>query len=136
MRVLRRAGCEVSFDARQTCCGQPAFNAGHRAEARRVARGLLEVYAQDASDAIVLPSGSCCAMIKRLPELFAGEPELARQAERVAARTHELGSFLVNELGVHAPEAAIPLEPFFARLAPLCVPLREGMHDLLRVSRA
>jgi L-lactate dehydrogenase complex protein LldE len=96
--VLRRAGCEVSFDPRQTCCAQPAFNAGFRAEATRVARHLIGVL--ESAEAVVVPSGSCTAMIHRLPELFADDEAWHARAERLAARTHELSAFLVRELGV------------------------------------
>jgi L-lactate dehydrogenase complex protein LldE len=100
VEVLRRAGCEVEFEARQTCCGQPAFNSGYRDEARAVGRALLDVYESSRAEAIVLPSGSCAAMVHHLPELFApGERDHAR-AEALAARTHELSGFLVRVLGV------------------------------------
>jgi L-lactate dehydrogenase complex protein LldE len=97
-RVLERAGCEVEFDARQTCCSQPAFNAGFRADAARVARHFVEVF--ERADAIVVPSGSCTAMVHRLAGLLAGDARWGERAERVAARTHELTAFLVRELGV------------------------------------
>lgn len=97
-RVLERAGCEVRFDPRQTCCAQPAFNSGFRDEARRVARHFVEVF--EGSDAIVMPSGSCASMVRHLTELFEAEPEWHARAERVAARTHELAGFLVRELGL------------------------------------
>ncbi|HEX6885442.1 MAG TPA: (Fe-S)-binding protein, partial [Planctomycetota bacterium] len=96
--VLERVGCEVRFDPRQTCCAQPAFNSGFRDEARGVARHFVEVF--EGAEAIVVPSGSCTAMVHRLPELFADEPAWRERAERVAARTHELAGFLVRELGV------------------------------------
>jgi L-lactate dehydrogenase complex protein LldE len=100
VEVLRRAGCEVVFEPRQTCCAQPACNAGWRAEARVVARALLEAYAGGGFDALVVPSGSCAAQIRHLPELFdAGTAEHARAGE-LGARTHELGAFLVDVLGV------------------------------------
>ncbi len=99
VEVLRRAGCEVDFDERQTCCGQPAFNAGHRDEAREVARQVLEIYG-DRADPIVMPSGSCGAMFQRLPELFVDEPEAYRRARSITHRTHELGSFLVRVMGI------------------------------------
>ncbi|MEW6073235.1 MAG: (Fe-S)-binding protein [Planctomycetota bacterium] len=97
--VLRRAGCIVHFDARQTCCGQPAFNAGYRDEARAVARALLEIYGTR-SDPIVVPSGSCGAMLRHLPELFRDDPGAFPRARSIAKRTHELGAFLVRILGV------------------------------------
>lgn len=98
VEVLRRAGCEVDFDPRQTCCGQPAFNSGYRREARRVAREFLEIY-RDA-EAIVIPSGSCTAMVQHMHRLFADEPELLELSNRIASRTHELACFLVRVLGV------------------------------------
>jgi len=100
VEVLRRAGCEVSFDARQTCCGQPAFNSGWHEEARRVARALLEVYDADRCDAVVLPSGSCTSMFHHFEQLFEGEPTMQAKAAALTARTHELASFLVDVLGV------------------------------------
>lgn len=100
VQVLRRAGCDVSFEPRQTCCGQPAFNTGYQDEARRVAGAMVDVFADDGADAIVIPSGSCAAMVKHAPELFdASDPRRAK-AEDVAARTHELSAFLVDVLGV------------------------------------
>jgi L-lactate dehydrogenase complex protein LldE len=96
--VLERAGCTVEFDARQTCCAQPAFNSGFQAEARGVARHFLEVF--ERAECVVVPSGSCTAMIHRLPQLFPDDEDARGRAERVASRTHELASFLVRELGV------------------------------------
>ena len=58
--VLERAGFQVDFPENQTCCGQPAFNSGYRAEARTVARHFLDTFA--ASEAVVVPSGSCTAI--------------------------------------------------------------------------
>ncbi|HEX8072691.1 MAG TPA: (Fe-S)-binding protein [Pyrinomonadaceae bacterium] len=100
VEVLRRAGCEVVFDERQTCCGQPAFNTGYRAEARRLARRFIEVFEGGGADAIVSPSGSCTAMAHHFHELFADDEPWRRRAEAVAARTYEFGSFIVNVLGV------------------------------------
>lgn len=97
--VLRAAGCQVDFDPRQTCCGQPAFNTGYRHDARRLATRFIEVFESHAPDAIVCPSGSCTAMVRHFPELLADTGSWAARAEAVAARTHELSSFLVNALG-------------------------------------
>ena len=98
--VLRRVGCEVEFDERQTCCGQPAFNTGYRDEARRVAKRFIEIFEQTKAEAIVSPSGSCTAMVHHFAELFADQPEWLERARSVAARTHELSSFLVRVLKV------------------------------------
>jgi L-lactate dehydrogenase complex protein LldE len=100
VQVLRRAGCEVTFDDQQTCCGQPAFNTGYRKEAGKFAKRFVEVFENSDADAIVSPSGSCTAMVRHFHELFPGEHDWRDRAKSVAVKTHELGSFLVNVLGV------------------------------------
>jgi L-lactate dehydrogenase complex protein LldE len=109
--VLTRLGVEVSFDPAQTCCGQPAFNAGYRAEARAVAEGTLRILEAGLGEAdyIVVPSGSCAAMIRKFyPELFADDEALRSRAARVGERVREL-SELLSEMGAGgAPAAARP----------------------------
>ena len=98
VKLLEDAGCKVIVP-NQTCCGQPAYNAGDRATAKTLARQAIEAF--EDCDYVVAPSGSCGGMlIKHYPDLFAGEPELAARAERFAAKSHELVSFLVDVLGV------------------------------------
>ena len=71
--LLRGAGFEVEFPGGQVCCGQPAFNSGHRAAARRVARTFAKAFSRSAP--IVVPSGSCATMAAHhLPELLGVEP--------------------------------------------------------------
>lgn len=71
--LLRAAGYEVAFPRAQVCCGQPAFNAGHRGAARRVARTFARAFTREAP--IVAPSGSCVTMVSRyLPDLLGLEP--------------------------------------------------------------
>jgi len=98
--VLRQVGCEVEFDDRQTCCGQPAFNTGYRDEARQVARRFIEIFEESKADAIVSPSGSCTAMVHHFPELFREDPLWFERAQTIAARTHEFSSFLIRVLKV------------------------------------
>jgi L-lactate dehydrogenase complex protein LldE len=100
VEVLRRAGCEVVFDERQTCCGQPAFNTGYRREARKLAERFIEIFEDSSAEAIVSPSGSCTAMVQHFRELFAEDEGWRKRAQALAERTHEFGSFLVNVLGV------------------------------------
>jgi L-lactate dehydrogenase complex protein LldE len=70
--LLRRAGYDVEFPRRQVCCGQPAFNAGHRGAARRVARSFVRAFSRELP--IVVPSGSCATMASHyLPELLGVE---------------------------------------------------------------
>ncbi len=71
--LLRDAGFRVEFPARQVCCGQPAFNAGHHAAARRVARTFAKAFSRSAP--VILPSGSCTTMVTHyLPALLGVEP--------------------------------------------------------------
>jgi L-lactate dehydrogenase complex protein LldE len=100
VEVLRRAGCEVEFDERQTCCGQPAFNTGYRDEARQVAKRFIEIFEESKADAIVSPSGSCTAMVHHFPELFVDEPDWRERARSVRSRAYELSSFLIRVLEV------------------------------------
>jgi L-lactate dehydrogenase complex protein LldE len=71
--LLREAGFQVELPSKQVCCGQPAFNAGHRKAARRVARTFVRAFSR--SLPVVLPSGSCATMVAHyLPELVGAEP--------------------------------------------------------------
>jgi L-lactate dehydrogenase complex protein LldE len=99
VEVLRRMGCSVEFDERQTCCGQPAFNTGYRSAARSLARRFIEIFESSGAEAIVSPSGSCTAMVRHYEDLFE-DPDWRARARGVAQRTHEFSSFLVNRLGV------------------------------------
>ncbi len=99
VKLLEDAGCEVVVPAAQTCCGQPAFNSGDRADAALLAKKVIETF--EPYDWLVAPSGSCAGHIAtHYPELFeAGDPWKAR-AEALAAKSRELVSFLVDVLGV------------------------------------
>jgi L-lactate dehydrogenase complex protein LldE len=100
VRLLEHFGVEVVYPHGQTCCGQPAFNAGYRAEARGAAEHFLSVFTGD--DPIVTPSGSCAAMVKHhFPELFHDDPQLLAKANAVAGRVYEMSQFLVGVLRAH-----------------------------------
>jgi L-lactate dehydrogenase complex protein LldE len=104
IRLLEEAGCQVEVPRAQTCCGQPAYNAGDRATARDLARGILDAFG--GYDYVVAPSGSCGGMLKQhLPHLFDDDPNLRARADALAARTFELVSFLTDVLGVEQPRA-------------------------------
>jgi L-lactate dehydrogenase complex protein LldE len=100
VQVLEHLGCEVEFPAGQTCCGQPAFNAGDWPASRRVVRHAVRTFAGDAP--VVVPSGSCAAMLFHGALLeFEGEPDRPA-VEALGRRVRELGDFIVNGLGVKA----------------------------------
>jgi L-lactate dehydrogenase complex protein LldE len=98
--LLERLGLTVDVPANQTCCGQPAFNAGFTDEARAMARHTIDVLS--ASDApVVIPSGSCGDMvIHQYAALLKDDPVYGPKAEALDARTYELTQFLVDVLGV------------------------------------
>jgi L-lactate dehydrogenase complex protein LldE len=94
VRVLERAGVTVQVPLDQTCCGQPAFNAGFHDEARQVARHTLGVLSRTEGP-IVVPSGSCSDMlVHQYPVLFEHDPEWLPIARAVAARVREFSQFL------------------------------------------
>jgi L-lactate dehydrogenase complex protein LldE len=105
IRLLERAGCHVEVPRAQTCCGQPAYNSGDRATARNLAAGLIEAFI--GYDYVVAPSGSCAGMLRQhLPGLFDDDPNLRTRADTLAAKVHELTSFLVDVM--HLPPDTLP----------------------------
>jgi L-lactate dehydrogenase complex protein LldE len=104
LKLFRRFGVTAVFPKKQTCCGQPAFNAGYADDARVAAAHFLSVF--DGDDPIVTPSGSCAAMAKHhYPDLFRGDPKMRAKAESMAGRIFELSQFLVRVL--HAQESGM-----------------------------
>jgi L-lactate dehydrogenase complex protein LldE len=98
VRLLESAGCTVEVPA-QSCCGQPAYNSGDRADAKAIARQVVAAF--EGFDHVVVPSGSCAGMVRlHYPALFADEPAMLERARRLAAKTHELVSFLTDVCGV------------------------------------
>ena len=98
LKLLEEAGCVVEVPDTQTCCGQPAYNSGDRADAIAIAKNVIAAF--EPYDHVVAPSGSCDGMIrKHYPELLAGDASWRPRAEAVAARTWELVSFLTDVLG-------------------------------------
>jgi len=104
VRLLEQAGCDVAVPRGQTCCGQPAYNSGDRADSAEIARRTLPVL--QPFDYVVAPSGSCAGMIrKHWPMLFENDPEMSKIAIEVAEKTWELTSFLTDVRGMEAVEA-------------------------------
>jgi L-lactate dehydrogenase complex protein LldE len=120
--VLEKLGVTVTVPTAQTCCGQPGWSAGHPDQARTVARHALKAFA--GTDPVVVPSGSCAAMITHgYIDLFAGEPE-EDAARDLAARTFELTQFIHRN----------GLTPAAADDAPASVTYHDSCH-MLRLLR-
>lgn len=97
--VLEQVGYGIDFPEAQTCCGQPAFNSGYRAEACQVARHFLRVF-RDA-EYVVVPSGSCTAMITHhFADIFRKEPESLEAARALEPKVYEFSRFLLEVAGV------------------------------------
>ena len=92
VRLLERLGVEVDFPAAQTCCGQPQFNTGYRRETEPLVRRTVRAF--DGYDHVVVPSGSCAAMVRH------HYPAFGPEAAALGPRTYELTEFLVDVLGV------------------------------------
>lgn len=100
VRILERAGVKVSFPPGQTCCGQPAFNAGLRQQARKMAIQTIRAF-EAYPGPVVVPSGSCASMIRHsYAELFENDTKWLPRALAMAERTYEFSEFLVDVLGV------------------------------------
>jgi L-lactate dehydrogenase complex protein LldE len=96
VRILERLDCRVEVPRDQTCCGQPAYNAGFHDEARQVARHTLEVLV-GTDGPIVVPSGSCADMlVHQYPRLFEGDPAMRETARATAARCREFSQFVAD----------------------------------------
>src|SRR6185369_11999585 len=93
--ILRRAGCEVRFDERQTCCGQPMSNSGCAGEAAQLARRHLDIFKGTVS---VSPSASCVSQVRH--HFHDLGLRLDGEDEKTMASTFELSEFLVKRLGV------------------------------------
>ena len=98
-RLLKKLGLTPVYHAEQTCCGQPALNAGYTDQAREVAKHFIKVFEND--DVIVSPSGSCVCTVKHhYPQLLAHEPQWLARAQAVAGKIYELTQFMVDVMGV------------------------------------
>jgi L-lactate dehydrogenase complex protein LldE len=96
-KIFRRLTLDVVCPADQTCCGQPAFNAGYRKEARSAAARFIDIFGE--SETIVCPSGSCVNMVRHhYPLLFENDPKYYSKAISLGSRIFELTEFLVDVL--------------------------------------
>lgn len=99
IKLLEDAGCQVGVPDAQTCCGQPAYNAGDAKDAKSLARAVIASF--ESFDYVVAPSGSCAGMLCRhYPELLGDDPQWAERAKSLGAKSYELTSFLTDVCGV------------------------------------
>ena len=124
VRVLRRSGVEVDFPVGQTCCGQPLYNSGFTQEAKKLARRTLE--AMEGSDYVVVPSGSCGAMLRVFYlDLFADDAEMSERARDLSNRVYEFTEFLTEVVGVEQRSVSETSQGGKVAYHPSCHLLRE-----------
>jgi L-lactate dehydrogenase complex protein LldE len=105
IRVLEKAGCEVHYNPAQTCCGQPAFNAGFWDDAREVCSKFLKDFQPNMP--IVAPSASCVGFIKNYYTKLFDNSSLHNEVKAIGQQVFEFSDFLVNRLGVTAFDAVL-----------------------------
>jgi L-lactate dehydrogenase complex protein LldE len=97
VKVLEKAGCTVRYNPAQTCCGQPAFNAGFWDDARAVCTKFLNDF--DTDSYIVAPSASCVGFVRNYYSKLFADTSLLDQAKAIGSKAYELTEFLVKVLG-------------------------------------
>ena len=106
VRVLEKAGCRVQYNTEQTCCGQPAFNAGFRDDAKEVCMKFLKDF--PGTDYIVSPSASCTGFVRNYyPDMFK-DSSYKKEVTAVQKRIYEFSDFLVNVLHLDNFDASLP----------------------------
>lgn len=98
-KVLEKAGCMVTYNPAQTCCGQPAFNAGFLAEAKEVCTKFLSDFTTDSY--IVAPSASCVGFVRNYYLKLFSHSKMLQEVPAISSNIFELSEFLVNKLGVN-----------------------------------
>lgn len=104
--ILEKAGCQVNYNPNQTCCGQPAFNAGYWKEAAKVAEKFLNDFREDSY--IVTPSGSCAGFARNHYERILEGQEFEAPIAQLKKNLFELSEFLVDVLGITDLNASFP----------------------------
>jgi L-lactate dehydrogenase complex protein LldE len=98
VKVLEKAGCTVSYNTNQTCCGQPAFNAGFWEDAKAVCKKFIEDFKGD--EYIVAPSASCTGFVRNYYRKLFENATLKNDVKKLQSRIYEFSDFLVNVLKV------------------------------------
>lgn len=106
VKVLEKAGCTVSYNTNQTCCGQPAFNAGFREESKQVCAKFVKDF--EGSDYIVAPSASCVGFVRNYYTKIFDNSSQHNEVKKLGERLFEFSEFLVNVLKIENLGASLP----------------------------
>lgn len=135
VKVLEKLGCKVNYNPNQTCCGQPAFNAGFFDDAKEVAVKFLDDFSNDDKHYVVAPSASCVGMVRNsYNQLFDGSARYL-DYKKLQKHTYELSEFLINVLKVEKIEGAklkakVTYHDSCSGLRECCI--KEGPRKLLK----
>ena len=98
IKVLEKTGCTVTYNTNQTCCGQPAFNAGFWDEARSVCMKFVNDFKE--SDMIVTPSASCAGFVRNYYSKLLDNSSVHNEMKDLSKRIYEFSEFMVNVLQI------------------------------------
>lgn len=98
IKVLEKAGCTVHYNTNQTCCGQPAFNAGFWGEAKEVCRKFIKDFS--GSEYVIAPSASCAGFVKNYYAKMFEDTSSLNEVRSLGERIKEFSEFMINILGV------------------------------------
>ena len=98
VKVLRKAGCTVEYNTNQTCCGQPAFNAGFWNEAKAVCNKFIKDFS--GNDYIVAPSASCTGFVRNYYNKFFEDSSQSKEVRELGVRLYEFSEFLIKILNI------------------------------------
>ncbi len=105
VKVLEKAGCTVSYNESQTCCGQPAFNAGYWDEAKSVCSKFIKDFS--GTDYIVGPSASCVGFVRNYYNKLFDNSSVHNEVKDLGKRIFEFSEFLVNVLNIENVGASL-----------------------------
>lgn len=98
VKVLEKAGCTVSYNTSQTCCGQPAFNAGFWDEAKTVCTKFIKDFS--GSDFVVAPSASCVGFVRNYYGKLFENSSVHNEVKDLGKRIFEFSEFMLDILKV------------------------------------
>jgi L-lactate dehydrogenase complex protein LldE len=105
VKVLEKVGCNVEYNKNQTCCGQPAFNAGFWDESKAVCAKFLKDF-EDA-EYVVAPSASCVGFVRNYYSKLFEDSSLRKDVGKLGERIFEFTEFLVKVLNVSSVGAKL-----------------------------
>lgn len=105
LRILEHLGCEVHYNQKQTCCGQPAYNAGYKEDAKKVASKFLNDFDKDYY--IVSPSGSCTGYVRSAFDGMFADSSQTHECKKVKSYIFEFTEFLIEVLKIEKLDATL-----------------------------